>query len=231
MTDEKELVQFLALIKKQVGFSITSPEHEQCKEDIANEAFIKLYKSGVFEKYTLDTTENGRIAAAYIKKTVHSCSMDYFRKSGVYRRLTKQEQASTGLKTQSIETNDFDEQSTGESHFQDDKNAYTAEQYLAAKQAYENIQVCFSSVVSTITNAIRANFLKEAFWVSDNYGVPLKQLANILGYDKSNPTQDFNRFVEKISDCTKKYNIKIVNSGEQIEFLRQIISSSGGETA
>jgi DNA-directed RNA polymerase specialized sigma24 family protein len=231
MRDEKKLGQFLTLIEKQVGYAITSSDYLEYKDDIVNEAFIKLYKSGAFDKYTLDTGENGRIAAAYVKKTVHSCTMDYFRKSGVYRRLTKHEQATTGLKTQSIETSDFDEHSADENTYHDDKNTYTVEQYLTAKKAYENIQKCFTSLVSNITNTVRANFLKEAFWVADNYGVPLKQLAEILGYEKSNPTQDFNRFVEKVSDCTKKYNIKIVNSGEQIEFLRQIISSSGGETA
>ena len=227
MEDEKKLAQFLALIIKQVGYVLRHPDHEQYKEDIVNETFIKLFKSGAFEKYSLDTSENGRIAAAYIKKTINSCSMDYFSKSGIFRRLTKRERESTGLKTQAVINEDFDDISGNATSFQEDTKTYTSEQYLIAKQAYDNIQKCFSLVSSSITNDSRAKFLKEAFWNSDYYDVPIKQLAHVLGYLKSNPTQDFNRFVDKVSKCTEKYNIKIVNSGEQIEFLRQIISLNG----
>ncbi|WP_156780192.1 hypothetical protein [Glaciecola sp. HTCC2999] len=230
MNDEKKLAQFLSLIIKQVGYVLRHPDHEQYREDIVNETFIKLFKSGAFEKYSLDTSENGRIAAAYIKKTIHSCSMDYFSKSGIYRRLTKREQESTGLKTQSITNENFDDLSANATFFQEDTKTYTSEQYLIAKEAYGNIQKCFSLITASITNDTRAKFLKEAFWNSDYYDVPIKQLAQILGYLKSNPTQDFNRFVDKISNCTQKYNIKIVNSGEQIEFLRQIISFGGEQT-
>lgn len=227
MADEKKLAEFLSLIKKLVSFKVKDPDHVQFKEDIANETFIKLYKSGAFDKYSLDEKQESLIATSYIKKTVHSCYMDYLTKAGINRRLTKQEQEETGHKTMNIIKDDIDEPSSFGVFEPEQSSHYSVEQYLMAKQAYKVIQDCFSSSISSVSNAIRANFLKEAFWEADSYGLPLKKLAVVLGYENSNPTQDFNRFVTKVSDCTQKFNINIVNSGEQIEFLRQIIESEG----
>ena len=224
--DEKKLAQFLLLIQKMVGYSLKHTEHQELSEDIANETFIKLYKSDFFESYSLTDDESKKIATAYIKKTISSCRDDYFVKNGIYRRSTKRELESTGRKTQAINQDDFEDAQLNSSHsFQSSEP--TSENYFFAQKAYGFIQNCFKLAIEKITDPHRAEFLYQAFWESNNIDFSLNELAKRNNYSNTNPTQDFNRFVAKVSHCTEKNNITIVKSGEQIEFLRQMISSNG----
>lgn len=224
--DEKKLAQFLLLIQKMVGYALKHTEHHELAEDIENETFIKLYRSDFFESYSLVDDESKKVATAYIKKTISSCKDDYFVKNGVYRRSTKSELESTGRKTQAIYQDDLEDAQQNSSHsFQSSEP--TSEEYLLAEKAYGFIQNCFKLAIAKIKDPQRAEFLYQAFWESNYINFPLNELAKRNNYSNTNPTQDFNRFVAKVSHCTEKNNIKIVKSGEQIEFLRQMISSNG----
>lgn len=228
MDDKKTLAQFLLLIKKMVANALRNTAYGEHQDDIVNETFIKLYKTDFFDTYSLKDEESQKIATSYIKKTIHSCFQDYLVNMGVYRRSTKHELEHTGLKTQAIHqeefttTSDTDMESSVIKHSQ-----VNPEQYIFAQTAYNHIYDCFNLFLSKITDITRSDFLKEAFWEDSFDKLPLKELASHYGYHSSNPTQEFTRFVDKVSRCTEKNNIKIVKSGEQIEFLRQIISSNG----
>lgn len=224
--NEKILAQFLLLIQKMVDYSLKHSEHYELAEDIANETFIKLYRSDFFQSYSLADDDSKKIATAYIKKTISSCKDDYFIKNGIYRRSTKRELELTGRKTQAINQDDFEDALQNSSHsFQSAE--LTSEEYFFAEKAYGFIQNCFKIAIETIKDSQRAEFLYQAFWESNNINFPLNELAKRSNYSNTNPTQDFNRFVARVSQCTEKNNIKIVKSGEQIEFLRQMISSNG----
>ena len=220
MTDERLLAEYLVLIKKKVNYGIKNLDHQDCKEDIAQDVFLKLYKSDFFDKYHLGDKEQRLIATAYIGKAVHSSYIDYLKKSGISRQSTEKEKKHSGNKFVSIVSDDIDDMENEIAG-----SSFTAEQYMIAKQAYKIIKDCFQGAMSGISNGIKTTFLGEAFWESDKYGLPLKQLAKLLGYENSNPTQEFNRFVQKVSECTQSSGIMIANPSEQIEILRQIIDT------
>ena len=222
MTDERLLAEYLELIKKKVNYEIKNPEHQGFKNDIVHDVFLKLFKSDFFDKYKLNDKEQSLIAASYIGKASHSCYIDYLKKSGITRQLTEKEQGQSGTKFTNIATDDIDDMS-----FNIEGSSFTAEQYMMAKQAYQIIKDCFQGAISGVSNTVKATFINAAFWESNNYGLPIKQLAKHLGYENSNPTQDFNRFVQKVSECTQPSGIHLVNPDEQIEFLKQIIEIDG----
>lgn len=222
MTDEQLLAEYLVLIKNKVNYEIKNPEHVGFKDDIVHDVFLKLYKSDFFEKYKLNDKEQGLIAATYIGRTVHSCYIDYLKKAGISRQLTEKERQQSGNKFTSIGSDDIDDLETSL-----EGSSFSAEQYLMAKQAYQIIKDCFQGAISGISNVVKASFLNEAFWELAKYDLPIKQLAKHLGYENSNPTQDFNRFVQKVSECTQPSGINLANPDEQIEFLKQIIEIDG----
>jgi DNA-directed RNA polymerase specialized sigma24 family protein len=224
VTAEKLLAEYLLLIKKKVDSEIRNPEHVHFKEDIVHDVFLKLYNADFFNKYKLGDKEQGLIAASYIGRTAHSCYVDYLQKAGLSRRLTESEREQSGFKFANIGYDDVDDADSG---VYLETSSYTAEQYLIARQAYEIIKDCFKGAISGISNMVKATFLSEAFWELAKYDLPLKQLASHLGYENTNPTQEFNRFVVKVSSCTEQKGIKVVNPDEQIEFLKQIIEIDG----
>lgn len=229
VVDEKILAQFLLLIQKMVSYSLRHTEHIEYVDDIVNETFIKLYKSDFFSSYTLDNEECIKISTSYIKKVISTCKHDYLIKSGIFRRSNKRELERTGFKTQQITDDNLDEIQENNS-YSIASTEPTSEELIIAHKAYRHIQRCFSLVIANITDVHRSDFLYQAFWEGSNIDYPITELAIKNKYTKSNPTQDFNRFVEKVSKCTEKNHIKIVKSGEQIEFLRQMISKSGDYT-
>jgi len=219
---EQSLADYLLLIKKKVNYEIKNPDHQEFKDDIVHDVFLKLYKSSFFDKYQLDDKEQSLVATAYIGQTVHSCYIDYLKKAGISRQLTAKEKKQFGNKFISIGSDDI-----SGVEIDLDRYLFSSEHYLMAKQAYDIINNCFQVSISGISNTVRATFLNEAFWESNKYGLPLKQLAKHLGYENSNPTQDFNRFIQKVNECTETSGINVVNPDEQIEFLKQILDVDG----
>lgn len=105
---------------------------------------------------------------------------------------------------------------------------FSAEQILMAKQAYQIIKKCFDVAIGSVKDSTKSIFIDKSFWEQEAYDVPLKDLAKVLGYKNSNPTQDFNRFVGKVNDCTEPSGVKVINPKEQIEFLKQILDADEG---
>lgn len=229
MSEDEKQSRFLAIIKSYVSFKLKGSPHISFKDDIAQEVFIKLFKANTFDNYNLENKESSLKAAGYIKKAVHSCYSDFLQKAGVFRRLSKVEQESSGKKTMTIIHDDIDEYYSDSDSKTSQSLSFTAEQYLIAKEAYNQIFNCFSKVMDTVNNSVKSHFLNEAFWSLDEYGLPLNKLASFLGYEHTNPTQDYNRFVEKVDICTSRHGININNSSEQIELLKQIIDDGGAE--
>ena len=225
MDSEKDLYRLLKLITKITGFVIKNPDHQSFKEDVINEAFLKLYNSELIKKSSFEIENEALVIASYSKKTIHTCYMDYLVKSGVLRRSTKEERQKTNLKTQNISSIDIHNDGEHGAINLEQTEHYTPDQYLSAKRAYAVIKDCFDKGIITIKDKIRAVFFESVFWDYNQFDLPLNQLAKLLGYKNSNPTQDFNRFVEKVSACTSKSDIRIVKINEQIEILRQIIQA------
>lgn len=223
MGNDKELYQLLKLITKISNNVIRNTEHQDLRDDIVNEVFLKVYDTEFIKTHSLNKEEQALAVASYIKRAVKSCYFDSLVKLGILRRSTKAEKENTGNKSQNIKSVAIN--SSEENVFVDleESDNYSHEQYLIAKSAYTTIQNCFYKAINTVKEKAKAEFIKSAFWNYGNFDLPLKQLAKVVGYDKSNPTQDFNRFIEKINLCTNSYDIRLVNVGEQIDILRQII--------
>lgn len=223
MSNEQVLGEYLAIIKKSVDFVVKDLSHLGFKEDIVQDVFLKLYKGSFFEKYTLDDKEQSLVAASYIKRAVKSCYLDFLKKAKLTRSLTKKEREETDKKYEAIASaDDIDDHASVESN-----QFISPEKILLAKQAYQVIKRCFEGALNNVSNQMKVHFLTEAFWEMDSYGLPIKKLAEVLGYENSNPTQDFNRFVSKVSDCTQPSGITLSKPNEAIEIIKQIIEIDG----
>lgn len=223
MIDERVLAEYLLIIKKSVNGEVKDIKHYDFKEDIIQDVFLKLFKADFFNKYQLNEKEQSLIATSYIKKAVKSCYIDLLKKNKIIRFLTEKERQDSDRKYENIGTSeDIDEHESLESA------AFSSgEEVLMAKEFYLIIRECFEGAITFVSHQLKSNFLRTAFWEQDEYGLPLKKLAEVLGYENSNPTQDFNRFVQKVSECTQTSGVKVVNPCEQIEFLKQIIEIDG----
>ena len=51
MKNEKDLYRLLKLVSKITSFVIKNPEHEQMKEDVVNELFMKIYDTEFFKSH------------------------------------------------------------------------------------------------------------------------------------------------------------------------------------
>lgn len=223
MGNDKELYQLLKLITKISNNVIRSAEHLDIKGDVVNEVFLKVYDTEFIREHDLKNEEQALAVASYIKKAVKTSYFDCLVKLGILRRSTKVERESTGLKTQNIKTVSIESDGNDDSVDLAQSDDYSHDQYLAAKRAYLVIESCFKKAIETVKEKAKSEFIQSAFWDYGNFDFPLKKLAEVVGYEKSNPTQDFNRFVEKVNLCTNSHDIRIVNVGEQIDILRQII--------
>lgn len=228
MLSEQEAAQFLLLIKKLVNRQIKDSAHYEFKDDIINDVFLKLYSNDFFHTHTLDDKDAGNVAAAYIKRVVASCYFDQLKSAGIMVRATQQETKMTGKKTEQIKHD-----SIHDSDDADDKSRVevvseyaSALTLMEAEDAYQIIKACFNVAVEKVVDRAKLLFYQIAFWELDEYNMSLKDLAAHVGFANSNPTQDFNRFVEKVSVCTEKGHIFLRNPNEQIEFLKQLIGLS-----
>jgi len=220
-----EMNEYLLLVKKITGYTVKAPEHNYLKEDIVQEVFIKLLRGDFFTQHDFYSEKDKGKIIAYIKKVVRTCYIDQLKAQGINRRLTQSEQSESGNKYKNIENTPF------ESIDQDDlslQHSDTPEQYMIFKEAYHWIKNCFDMLVTEISDHKRMEFLEAAFWRSDQYGLPIKKLAHHLSYNSTNPTQELNRFVEKVSSCTQGYGITINNLHGQLQIIQEELEKQEG---
>lgn len=214
MTDDKEMLENFLLIKKTAS-SIRNRsfyDHIDIEEDVAHEAFIKLFESGFFKKQD----HTGR--NSYIYRTVHSCFIDKLKSLGVIRNLTKSERLKSNNKYENIHNVSMDEII---GHSEQSLDTLQPDGIIDATEAYKWIKLCFDSVYNAIKDATRQRFFDTAFWWQNDTGLAIKDLAKSIGYKTSNPTQELKRLVEKVSGCTEPHGITIINPHEQIQFLQE----------
>lgn len=225
-TPHDDLAKYLVLIKKITNWKISDSKHQELKEDVAQEVFLKLFKQGYFAKNNIEDSEQIKLIASYINRTVQSCYIDYLQSSGITRRLTSSEREQTGARYQNIE---FDEIVDTDESDNDLLIADSPEQYRYAKEAYDWIKSCFDELIKHIKDVNRCRFFESAFWQAEQIDIPMKMLASQLGYASSNPTQEFKRFIQKVSLCTQPHGITINAPNEQVQFLKEQIIASEGE--
>lgn len=223
MLDEQKLGRYLVLIEKLTKAVIKEPDYVKFREDVAQDAFLKLYRSDFFETHNLDTDESAKKSSGYIKKTIATCFQDQLMQEGIYRKraVTDVQDDDGTSKYKQLEQSSMDDTNNA---FSFSSNDASAEQILIAKQSYDIIRQCFDSAMMVVVDQPKQQFYEAVFWELDKYDLSVKELAVHFGYKNSNPTQDFNRFVDKVSECTEKDGIKVVTPNEQVEFLKQILS-------
>jgi DNA-directed RNA polymerase specialized sigma24 family protein len=222
--DNQGLSEYLSLIKKITGWKIKDPNHYGIKEDVVQEAFLKLFRADFFNKHDFHNEEEQKKITAYVSKTVHSCYMDQLKRQGYIRHLTKSEKESEGTKYKNINIDQIEDVIGTDEAF---RHLDTPDQYVFIKEAYQRIKHCYEFLSAEIHNIGRQKFFYAAFWRFDDYRLPMNKLATHLGYKSTNPTQELNRFVTKVSKCTEPHGISVTNPHEQIQFLREQIENSG----
>ena len=223
MNSEDELaLKYLLLLKKTAAHirKRSFQGHYDLEEDVAHDAFLKLFSNGFFER----SDHSGE--KSYIYKTVQSCFVDRLKSMGVIRKLTKTEENTSGDKYVSISTKDIDDPTEVSEPYSD---AVSQVEILQAKEAFHWIKSCFEEVYEKIKNHKRKEFFKSAFWFDSGFDIPLKDLAIFVGYTSSNPTQEFKRLVDKVSQCTEPNGISVVNPVEQVQFLLEQLSLVGDD--
>jgi hypothetical protein len=218
MTKEKNLKSYLLFIEKAVSKKVWI---RNVREDIEQEVFIKLFKAGFFEKHDLEDGLITTYASRYIFRTVNSCFSDYvIRKDFIKKTHIEEDEINT--------TTEFIEKNVNYSltiDLDEDIHSVPTCVSLEAKQALELIKKCFELSAEMNPDNERLNFLEAAFWRRIYLDINLKDLAKEVGFIHSNPSQEFNRFVAKVSTCTEKDGVKITNPSEQIEILLDLSSS------
>ena len=223
MLDEQQLGRFMVLIERLTNAENKEPDYIKFREDVAQDVFLKLYRGDFFESHSLDNPDEAKQSTVYIKRTIMTCFQDQLMREGIYRK-----RAVSDVQDDDGETNykQLEQHSMDDANheFSFTSNDFSAEQILIAQQSYQIIQACFATAMMSVTDQAKHAFYQAVFWELDKYDLSVKELAAYLGYQTSNPTQDFNRFVEKVSNCTERDGIKVVNPNEQVEFLKQILS-------
>jgi len=215
--------EYLLLIKKYTGYRVKNPDHNDLKEDVVQEVFIKLYKGDFFSRHNFYSEDDKGSIISYIKRVVNTCYIDQLKLQGFNRRLTKAEQEESDNKYKNIENTQFEniDQNNESLHHSD-----SPEQYTFIKEAYQWVKNCFDKLVIEINDIKRKEFFEAAFWKFNQYELPVKKLAHYLGYESTNPTQELNRFTTKVSSCTQEYGITINNLQDQIEIMQEEIEKS-----
>jgi len=222
--NNQKIAEYLLLIKKLTNIKVKHPDHQDLKDDIVQDVFLKLYRTDFFSTNYLNISDdNNRKISGYIVKAIRSCYMDQLKLRGINRRLTKAEEVASGKRYESIKTQvleDTDESDFSSSTIED------PEQYVFIQEAYRWIKECFNSVSSDIKDTAKRRFFNAAFWEFDRYGLSMKELAGYLGYSSTNPTQELKRFSEKVSLCTSPHGILVNNPHEQIQFLLEQLENT-----
>ncbi|MEA3587648.1 hypothetical protein J6I75_04725 [Pseudidiomarina sp. 1APP75-27a] len=216
---ERRAAELLLLIKKVANLHIKNSLHVELKNDVVQDVFIKLFRSANFASLDLDDTVEARSAVSYIRKTVASSYIDALVAQGLLVR------ARTEGEQKYAQTDNLDENSLV-SQIADatgDQASFSTE----LSRAYKRIKECFDASFAAIKDVSRKSYLYAAFWDKADYDVPMKELATIMGYSSTNPTQEFQRFTLKVESCTQPYGITIVNLDDEIQFLKEYITESG----
>ncbi len=69
--------------------------------------------------------------------------------------------------------------------------------------AYELVEECFDKHYSDINSSKKEEFIYMKFWDEQYSSIHIKDLAEKIGFDHSNPTQFFQRFLKKVNDCLR----------------------------
>ncbi|PKI12783.1 hypothetical protein [Colwellia sp. 12G3] len=225
--NNKELAEYLLLIKKITSWKIKSPDHKGFVDDIVQEVFLKLFKQNFFDENKFESEDERKMITSYISQAVHSCYLDQLKVLGFNRRLTKAESESSGNKYENIQNNQIEDTCESEIAL---SQVESPEQYIFVKEAYQWIKRCFDKLLLNISNFDRREFFEAAFWSFNEYDLPLNKLAVHIGYSSSNPTQELKRFIDKVSLCTQPHGVVVTNPHEQIQFLRELIDHSEART-
>jgi hypothetical protein len=149
--------------------------------------------------------------------------MDQLKVLGRNRRLTKAERSSKGKRYENIVSEQIDDVPETEKNLLETK---TPEQYVFVKEAYQRIKHCFERFWAGIDDLHQKNFFHAAFWQLDDYRLPIKKLAERIGYASANPTRDLKHFISRVSQCTEPYGVVVTSPHEQIQFLLERIDDS-----
>ena len=211
MTYQDELAIYLAFIKKAAHYKIWD---SQMRDDVVQDVFIKLHNKNFFQNNALVDGQVPKTTGAYIITTIERHRTD------IYRKYHKIESVTDSIESE----NEF------EKHFDAERTSLSNVDHLwfvreEAEIAYVSIKECFQGAITQVKDSLKKNFFEAAFWRLSDYGLPLKELANHIGFINSNPTQDFNRFLAKVSICTQNSGITLVKPNEQIDILLDLISS------
>lgn len=224
MTANKEnLAKFLSLIKRAVKRKIKDPSHYNIRDDVIQEVFLKLLKNNFFDQNDFDDDQNNRAISHYINRTVNSCYMDQLKQLGYNRRLTMAERENRGSRYENIVNEQIGDVAGTERGLLETK---TPDQYAFVKEAYQWIKHCFERFSAGIDDLNKKKFFQAAFWQLDDYRLPIKKLAEQLGYTSANPTRDLKSFISRVSHCTEPHGVVVTNPSEQIQFLLERIEDS-----
>lgn len=222
MRDEQRLGRFISLIDKMVKSEIRDKDHVVFREDVSQDAILKLFQSGYLEENSMDSIDDVKRVSAYIRLTVKSCYIDYLARNKINRRRADKE--CCGYEDSKYENFGYDQIDDPNIQGELVSEGLRPERLVEAREVYEIIAYCFQNALILVKERERQRFYHVVFWELDEYNMTVKDLAAHVGYANSNPTQDFNRFVKKVSECTEKDGIKVVNPSEQVDFLKQILS-------
>ncbi|WP_019029052.1 hypothetical protein [Colwellia piezophila] len=221
--NNKELAEYLLLIKKITAWKIKSPDHKGFVDDVVQEVFLKLFKQNFFDENKFESEDDRKMITSYIRRTVHSCYMDQLIVLGFIRRLPKAEREPLSGPYIGITNNPIEDTCESEIALSQVENP---EQYIFVKEAYQWIKSCFDKLLLNISNFDTRKFFEAAFWDFNEYDLPLNKLAIHVGYSSTNPTQELNRFIANVSECTQRHGVVVNNPHEQIQFLRELIDNS-----
>ncbi len=186
--DEQVALKYLLLIKKTSSHirKKSFQDYAEMEEDVAHDAFLKLMSSGFFER------ERHSGVNTYIYKTVQTCFIDKLKSIGVIRSLTTAEKEQSKNKYENIRSVSLEEFSAIAEPMSD---FLSLSDTLFAAEAYQWIKSCFEAVYSSIYNEKRRAFFESAFWFDSEYDIPMKKLAELVGYSSTYRSLYFFRFV------------------------------------
>jgi DNA-directed RNA polymerase specialized sigma24 family protein len=213
MTDNYTLEIYLAFIKKAAANKMWDRE---LQDDVVQDVFIKLHNKDFFNENDLEDGKVSKQAGVYIYTTVKRHSIDVYRKRNPKDSITD-----------SINIDSDDEFSAKELPSLDmgiEESCLVSEE---AKNAYSAIMNCFELSLKLVKGEEKLTFFYTAFWELSDFGMTIKELAKHLGFVNSNPTQEFNRFVSKVSNCTEKNGVKLTKPNEQVEILFDLMGVVG----
>jgi hypothetical protein len=210
MTDNYKLEVYLSFIKKASANKVWKRD---LQDDVVQEVFIKLYSKGFFDENDLMEGKVSKQAGVYIYTTITRHFIDVLRKISPKDSITD----SLDDELSPLEEPRSFEMGVEESNIIGDE----------ARNAYSAIKNCFGLTSKTVKGEAKLTFFYTAFWEFSDLGMTIKELAKHLGFENSNPTQEFNRFVSKVSHCTERQGVKLVKPNEQVEILLELMAATG----